>query len=271
MIALAANGSPILKELLDADEISLDYVKCPLSGRSREEVSQFRPYRPVLLHGWGPVHWIGQRGVPEPDLLRELMAVSGSPYVSTHLDARPKDFDGELTPARALARVHVHVAALGEITGQDVLLENVPYLRGGPSPRFTTDPNFIAEALAASSAKFLLDLAHAKVSAWHRGEEFGDYLNALPLAAAQELHLSRPRLEADGMRDRHLPLEEDDYALLESLLPRLPRLRMVTLEYGGLDDGGPDGVKIDRNDPDALRDQLRRLHTLVRNCDAAGK
>ena len=181
MIPLAVNGSPILKELLGAGDLPLDYVKCPLSGRSRAEVSQFRPYRPVLLHGWGPVYWIGQRGVPEPDLLRELLAVSASPYLSTHLDAQPDDFDDALTSARALARVRENVATLREITGQDVLIENIPYFRAGPSPRFTTDPAFIADALAVSGARLLLDLAHAQVSAGQRGEDFRGYLDALPL------------------------------------------------------------------------------------------
>ena len=64
------------------------------------------------------------------------------------------------------------------------------------------------------------------------------------------------------MRDRHLPLEDDDYALVESLLPRLPRLGMVGLEYGGLPDMDGNGVQIARNDPDALRAQILRLHAL---------
>ena len=262
MLQLAANGSPILRQVLNAGDLPLDCVKCPLSTRSREEVVAFRPYRPVLLHGWGPVYWVGQRGVPEPGLLRELMAVSDSPYISTHLDVRPDDFDGALTPARALARVLENVAALHEIAGGDVLIENIPYKVGGKSPLFTSDPAFIAEALTVSGAAFLLDLAHAQVSAWHRGEAFTAYLQSLPLAEVVEVHLSRPRLEPDGMRDRHLPLEEDDYARLESLLPRLPRLRTVALEYGGL--GGHDA-------PDVLRAQIARLHAMLRDYDAAGR
>ena len=243
----------------------------PSADAHARKSAQFRAYRPVLLHGWGPVYWIGQRGVPEPDLLRELMAVSGSPYLSTHLDAQPADFDDALTPARALARVRENAAALREITGRPVLLENIPYFQAGPSPRFTTDPAFIADALAVSGARLLLDLAHAQVSAAQRGEDFRGYLDALPLNEVAELHLSRPRLESGEMRDRHLPLEDDDYALVQSLLPRLPQLGMVGLEYGGLPDVDAHGIQIARNDPDALRAQILRLHALLRDSDAAGK
>ena len=259
MILLAANGSPILNTLFSQGDLPIDLVKCPLSGNSRGEVTQFRPYRPVILHGWGPVYWIGQRGVPEPELLRELMAVSGSPYVSTHLDAQPGDFDAVLTPETALARIIKNVHTLREITGAGVLVENIPYFSWGKSLRFTTDPDFIRMALEASGAAFLLDLAHAKVSAWHRGEDFRAYLDALPFELVREVHLSRPRLEDKGMRDRHLPLKDEDYSLLQALLPKLPNVGMVALEYGGLSES--DGIA--RNDPEALREQITRLRTLI--------
>ncbi len=271
MIRLAANGSPILLRLLETQDLPLDFVKCPLSANSRREVAAFRPYHPVLLHGWGLDFWIGQRAVPQPDLLRELMAVSGSPYLSTHLDVQAGDFDDVPSSEQMLTRFTENAEALRAITGGGILLENIPYFPWGKSDVRVVAPEFIGEALRRTRADFLLDLAHARVSAGHTGHDFGPYLDALPLERVIEAHLSRPRLEADGMRDRHLPLEDEDYALFQRLLPRLPRLQTVALEYGGLKDLEGNGVTLTRNDPDALRDQLLRLRAILEAHDAAGR
>ena len=104
MISLAANGSAALKTLLQETALPLNYIKCPLSAHSEEEVGFFRTYCPVLLHGWGPNFWIGQRQIPEPDLLRNLALVSATPYLSTHLEGRPEEFDSPLTEEVLLAR-----------------------------------------------------------------------------------------------------------------------------------------------------------------------
>ncbi len=271
MIRLAANGSPILLRLLETQDLPLDCVKCPLSANSPQEVAAFRPHRPVLLHGWGPNYWIGQRTVPRPDLLRELMAVSGSPYLSTHLDVQADDFDDAPSSEEMFSRFGENADALREITGRNILLENIPYFPWGESDVRVVAPEFIGEALRRTGADLLLDLAHARVSAGHTGQDFPDCLDAFPLERVVEVHLSRPRLEADGMRDRHLPLEDEDYELFQRLLPRLPNLQTVALEYGGLKDLARDGVTVGRNDPDALRDQILRLRAVLEAYDAAGR
>lgn len=266
MIRLAANWSQALEKLLGKVQAPVDFLKIPLERDARAQLAQARGLKPVLLHGWGPSYRTGMMDIPAVDELRELIAASGTPYLSVHLDFQPEDFDGEPNQNAALERVTKSVQNLREITGLEILLENMPTYAWSERPRFVTDPEFIRAALDASGAGFLLDIAHARVAAHHRHEDERTYLNNLPLERALEIHVSGPRLERDGLRDRHLPMTDTDYALLEHVLERAKHALTITLEYGGILDEGKtrDGqnMRFNRNDPAALLEQLGRLDTI---------
>lgn len=262
-LLLAANGLPDLYALLEgSDPPALDFVKCPLSPDSRAEVRRARAFRPVLLHGWGPPGYsVTLPEVPEPDLLRELAATSGTPYLSVHLDHRPAR-DGELTRGAALARARDNVERLRDLSGLDVLLENVPHYAWQGLPRWATEPAFVAEALDATGTGLLVDLAHARVAARHRGEDVRAYVAALPLERAVELHVSGPREEERGLMDRHLGLLPEDRDLLEWTLPRVPNLRVLTHEYSGVREATRRHA--DGEGPEKLRSELAYLDALRR-------
>jgi uncharacterized protein (UPF0276 family) len=266
MIRLAANWSAALEKLLRKVHPPVDYLKCPLDRDAAAQVEAARALGPVLLHGWGPPYRVGLERLPEPDTLARLARASLTPHLSVHLDVQPEDLEPGSNREAALRRVETSVRALQDLTGLEVLLENMPHYAWSERPRFVTDPDFIDEALERSGAGLLLDLAHARVAAHHRQEPIHDYLLALPLHRAVEVHVSGPRLEADGLRDRHLPMAHEDYALLERTLLAAPSVRFLTLEYGGIPDLGRtrDGreVRLSRNDPGALLEQLGRLDTI---------
>jgi uncharacterized protein len=263
-INLAANGLPDLYALLDAGEaLPLSAIKCPLSPHSRAEVQRaLRSTSTVLLHGWGPPGYsVTRPELPEPELLRELCLMSGTPYLSVHLDPDAA-LDGELSPSALLDRIAEQAETLREVSGLPLLIENVPWRPGTSGPRFASDPAFIEAALDASGAGLLLDLAHAAMACFHRGEDVYTYLEALPLHLVQELHISGPRLEADGLRDRHLTLRPEDWALLAWTLERAPKLAWLTHEYAGL---RPTTQHFAAEiGPDVLRDELYRLREAAR-------
>ncbi len=261
MFKLAANGIPALYELLYTEDLPLDYIKCPLSPASRLEVAQARHYLPVLLHGWGPPGYsVTMREIPQSGLLQELAHLSGTPFISAHIAYDPQR-DGELSRAELLGRIGHNVQQLRELTGLEVLLENVPWLPWKARPRYTTDPEFFTEALEVSAAYLLLDLSHARVAAWHRQEADWDYLRRFPLDKVLEIHVSGPRLGQKGLQDWHLSLLEEDYALLEQTLLHLPSLQILTLEYmvhpERLPANEPRGAQV-------LLQQLNRLEALRR-------
>lgn len=260
MIKLAANGIPALYELLYCEDLPLEYIKCPLSPGSRAEVGKARRYLPVLLHGWGPPGYsVTMREIPQPELLVELARRSGTPFLSAHLEYDPER-DGVLRHRELLERIRQSVEHLEALTGLEVLLENVPWYPWKSRPPFSTNPEFFTEALAQSGARLLLDLAHARVAAWHRQEPEWAYLRRFPLEQVVEIHVSGPRMGQKGLQDWHMPLGEEDYALLRGLLAYTPNLKVLTLEYMIHPErtqlfGEPQG-------PQVLLTQLERLDTL---------
>ncbi len=272
MIQLAANDSSALRSLLKKVNPPVDYLKLPLGPDVETQLLQAQGLRPVLLHGWGPEYRVGMAGIPDEARLQALVAGSRTPYLSVHLDVQPEDLE-RLTPGAALERVASSVERLRELTGLDVLLENIAHYEWSERPTFVSDPHWIEAALEISGARLLLDIAHARVSAYHRHESETEYLDALPLASITEIHVSAPRLETEGLRDRHLPMQAQDYDLLESALKRAPNLKIITLEYGGIPDLGRtrDGreIRIPRNDSSALLEQLAHLDTIRKRLNGA--
>jgi uncharacterized protein len=271
MIRLAANWSTTLEKLLRKIDPPVDYLKIPLERDCAQQLSAARPLRPVLLHGWGPPYRAGMREIPDADLLRELAKTSGTPYLSVHLDMQPEDFgsedsNGEPNELEAIERITSSIRSLREITGLDVLLENCASYSWSERPAFMVSPEFIATVLEAANANLLLDLAHVRVSAYHRGETELEYLERLPLQRVREIHVSGPRLEPEGLRDRHLPLTDTDYNFLEHALTKAKFVHTITLEYAGIPDIGRtrEGreIRIPRNDPSALLEQIARLDTI---------
>ncbi|MFC4452573.1 DUF692 family multinuclear iron-containing protein [Deinococcus sonorensis] len=252
-ISLAANGIPDLYAVLEQEEaLPLDHIKCPLSPQSRPEVERALALRPVLLHGWGPPRYsVTRPELPEPELLRALSARSGTPHLSVHLDPAPA-LDGALSEAELLRRVAAQAEQLRQLSGVPLLLENMPWYPWRQKPGWGVDPAFIRRALEAAQAGLLLDLAHARVACWHLGQDVQEYLQQLPLERVREIHVSGPRLEQDGLRDRHQLLSEDDWALLAWTMERAPALTYLTHEY------------LAEGQPEQLRIELQRLGGLTR-------
>lgn len=266
MLNLAANWSPALKALSRRVTPPLNALKAPLDALTGTAIAEARSCRtwaqaPFLLHGWGPSYRVGLPEIPSAAALAKFAVESRSPYLSVHLDLQPEDLS--IAPLR---RVTGSVRNLCAASGLPVLLENMPHYRWSERSPFVTDPAFISEAVSVSGAGFLLDLGHARVAAAHRGEDELGYIMALPLFEAVEIHLSGPRLEADGLRDRHFGLSERDWELLDVVLTRAPKLSFLTLEYGGIPDSGftSDGraVRLSRNSQATLLEQLGRLDGL---------
>lgn len=266
-LRLAANGFQDLYALLDAGEnLPLDFIKCPLSADGRAEVAQALKYRPVLLHGWGPGGYsITQAEIPEPELLRELAPLSGSPNVSVHLHYKPER-DGELGESALLERIQANVQRLQDLSGLPILLENVPFYPWVNVPRRSSDPDLIERACAASGAGFLLDLAHARVGAYHRQQDIHEYLSAMPLELVQEIHTSGPRLEEKGLMDRHLTLQPEDWELLRWTLERTPNVRILTHEYMGLRPNTQNYPEA--HDPATLHGEILKMHALAKELTA---
>ncbi|MBU0515273.1 MAG: DUF692 family protein [Proteobacteria bacterium] len=98
------------------------------------------------------------------------------------------------------------------------------------------EPEFIGRFVAEFDLDFVLDLAHAEVSAANLGRELWVYLEEMPLDRVVEVHLSRPYFHPRIAVDAHLAPEAEDFVLLDELLHWLPGRDdppLVAIEYFG--------------------------------------
>lgn len=255
MPKLGANYSLPLLRLLETRSCDVDWIKLSVWEDFRAQLAAARPLRPCLLHTLPHASLVS---VEDPRWtwgeLNAAIAACGSPHVALHLEALPADWNATPDDAEILARLIANTRVWHERVDGHLLIENVPFYGTRGTLRRATDPDAIHAICRESGADLLLDLAHARVAAWHRGEDVHDYVEALPLDRVREIHVCGPRLVPEqGLRDRHQEMSEEDYALLEWTLERT-KPEMVTLEYGGT---GP--LFESRNDPATLERQLRRL------------
>lgn len=259
MPQLACNYSPQLVALLEQGRADVDWIKLGRWNVFEEEFQIARPLRPILLHclphagkasfdeiPWGP--------------LNEAIRACESPHIALHLMALAADWVSPPASDEAVVdRMIDGVMLWKEKLAVELLLENVPFYGPKGTLRCATDPEIIAHICERCGVDLLLDLAHLRVSAWHRQEETAGYLRKLPLRRVREIHVNGPFLDPnEGLRDRHFEMQPADYELLREALA-LTEPRFVTLEYGGT------GPRMEwRSDIDALERQLERLQNLLR-------
>lgn len=274
-IELGCNYSQPLRALLAQGAVDVQWIKVSRPDMVEEDLAQARPLRPVLLH---VVPGTGRRpetreGYPWGSL-RRWLDQAGSPHIAVHLDGYAVDWDMSLEVDRqsreqVQAILERSIRAVRLVQGQlpiPVLVENTTYHgQHGRDPGFrqplrvVTQPEAIWQVVEATGAGLLLDTSHLRCAAHNTGIDVRAYARALPLERVVEIHASGPRLAGDCLVDRHHPLGDEDYRLLEWLLGHT-RPRVVTLEYGGL---GGWYESLERNDPRALAAQLEALCELV--------
>jgi uncharacterized protein (UPF0276 family) len=258
MIKLAVPDRPLTRRLIATGEIVVDYLET--TGPRADTAIDALPDQPFLVHNsvwnWSLAHPAAMEQQNVVPVTLDMIEGLHAPWLSVHLGfgAAEVVFDGWMKPASAplprdqLFEIICHnVRALAQALPVPFLIENLDYNPGGAYD-FVCDPDFIADVLAETGVGFLLDTAHARVSAARLGFGTDDYLSRLPLDRVQQLHVSGPRWREGTLVDTHDPLLDEDDDLLESLL-RITSPRVLTLEYD--------------KDEAALRAQLHRLRTVI--------
>jgi uncharacterized protein (UPF0276 family) len=281
----AVNFSDILMMLLDQDPgLPVDYIKVPTIPfpGCRFQFDRGETKRKLLPH-------LAQSGVislgrTDPDeqfnsvLIHQILQRTNPPYLSTHLEARWDDFpeyrdyqhqnhpliQGVLREhfLKAIARVKasIHIP---------LVIENFPYYHWGRHFKTCTEPEFLTELCEEGDCGFLLDIAHARCSAWNFTMDVKDYFNALPLNRLREIHLGGTKVRpAEGLRDTHTVMDETDYEMLQYLLLK-SNPRIITIEYGGMPERilGLTGEyePISRNNITELAIMIQRVRAIIKN------
>jgi uncharacterized protein (UPF0276 family) len=165
-------------------------------GPAFDTLVDLRRDYPVSVHGVG-LSLGSADGIDETHLnrLRDLIGRTEPILVSEHLAWTTIDgvYLNDLLPLpyteEALAVVVSNIAQAQDCLGRQILIEN-------PSRyiRYTfaqiPEPDFMAEIVTRTGCGLLCDINNIYVSAHNVGEDALAYLNALPPAAVQEIHLA---------------------------------------------------------------------------------
>jgi Uncharacterized protein conserved in bacteria len=280
---IAINYSDALFFLLDKNpKLGIDYIKAPIRPFPGcwEQFEDSRSDRARLPH-------LAQAGVlllghPDPGqrfdavTVNRVLQCTNPPYLSTHLSAQRDFFPGlaeyqhQNHPAVWQAFMKHFLKAIVEVKTQiklPLVLENCPYYVWWHHFRLASEPQFITDICRESGCGFLLDIAHARCSAWHMQMDVLDYINGLPLNLLREIHLGGiQKRQFEGMRDTHTALDETDYQLLAYLLQRTDP-EIITIEYGGMPDYLLTLEKkyepIVRNSPVELEQMIVRVQAMI--------
>lgn len=279
---IAVNFSEALLDLLNQEpELPIDYIKVPTMSLPASLI-QFEKgilHRKLLPHLAQPgvlsLNHLdpGQRFNQE--LIAKIICHTNPPYLSTHLDAKAEYFPEMLQYQHTLhsfvkTEVSLRTLETLKLIKSELLLpivlENFPYYAWGIHYRIVSEPEFISWICYTSDCDFLLDIAHARCSAWHLRIKPVDYLKQLPLNRLREIHLAGTWLRPEGLIDAHTVLEEEDYQLLSLVLEQCEP-EIITLEYGGMAneivDHNGKRYPVNRNNPDELRTMIYRMAQLI--------
>jgi hypothetical protein len=113
----------------------------------------------------------------------------------------------------------------------DIGFENNNYY---PTPAYeiVTDANFISEIVESCNIYFLLDIAHAMVTAKNRNIEYNHYVSQLPMKKVIQLHICQPSIPDVGLaKDAHNLPNELMLNEVVRLIEAYRTIEYLTVEY----------------------------------------
>jgi uncharacterized protein len=265
----AVNYSHAAVSLRQQGRIHADFLKCP---DWPDHWAEFAAAGPVYIHfrlmaaarRMDHIDW---------SLIAGLRDQSHSPFVNLHIAPylhwltengthSEADLSEELLYAIARRDIEQATRRFG---AENVIIENAPYQDPyGTMARIGVDPVFLTRLTADTGCGFLLDLAHARITAQqlHIPEEA--YVAALPVHRLREMHITGLSMQ-QGMAVDHFPMTEADWPTAAWAFDCIRSGKwaepwVVTFEYGGIGPGYDE-----RTDPFIIEKQMRQFEHMVRN------
>lgn len=255
------NFSHELMELLEEDPNLCDYIKIGAFGDTFLLLEKAYQKKPLLIHGFG---WFERAGMPDLEVMdfpymNKLLREFQSPWLGMHALMYERDEQDD-----AFSHMKKNLLRIKEELELPLILENMdhsPFYSYENSIKASVEGDFIRQLTKEVDCGFLLDLSHARVSAWQLGKEIIEYLEELPLERTREIHFSGAEYrEGEGYHDRHSEMTEDDFLVAQFIADQLQQghlqeLEVITLEYGSV--GG-----LQTTDKEAIRRQIKRLKSI---------
>jgi len=258
----AVNYSTPLVRLLEEGSIQIDLIKCPdWEGMLTE----------AQVHGAITIHFDLEVGLGNTfntnfSRIRTLMDSTFTPHVNTHL-VTPQQFnpdsENEIQNIFKTWRDEIQLM-INQLGAQAVALEHHPYTSANANIRPAADAKIFSQVIEETGCMFLLDLAHARITADTLGVNVKDYICALPLDRLVEMHITGIKTHSGILTD-HFELGDEDWSLFKWALQEIRsgnwrRPEIVAFEYGGIGQ-----TFAWRTNPDVLRNQIPLLYELIKS------
>ena len=256
----AVNYSYPLIRLLREKAVTIDLIKCPDWEGMLVEA---QPHGQITLHFDLEVG-LGNTFNADMSRIKTLLGSTATPHVNTHL-VTPRYFDQE--DATALEQIntlwrneiqfmHNHLGAYA------VALEHHPCTIANLHIRPAADPIIFSQVIQDTGCMFLLDLAHARITANSLNIYVKDYIRALPLERLVEVHITGIKTH-NGVLTDHFELGDEDWAIFRWALDEIRaghwrKPEIVAFEYGGIGQ-----TFVWRTEYDVLKEQVPLLHKMV--------
>lgn len=256
----AVNFSNPLIQLIKEKTIEIDLIKCPdWEGMLKEA----RPYGPITIH-YDLHTGLGDAVNLDLERIRCFKEQTQTPHINSHLVV-PRNFNtndpAELQKINKLWREEMGI--LVDYFGSDsVVLEHFPFTEATPHIKTATDPVIFSQVIDDTGCQFLLDLAHARITADTLGLDVRDYISQLPVERLKEMHITGVK-QYGGILTDHFEMDEKAWDLLDWALHQIRQgywhePSIVAFEYGGVGD-----VFVWRSNYDHLKSQVPRLMTMI--------
>jgi len=99
--------------------------------------------------------------------------------------------------------------------------------------KYVTDANFIKKIVVENKIYFLLDIAHAIITAYNRKINFFNYLYSLPLNRTIQIHICCPSKDNKNniLIDSHLRPNKKMIDLVIKIIKKFKKIEYLTIEY----------------------------------------
>jgi len=256
----AVNYSHSLIQLVKEGSVNIDLIKCPdWEGMLKKA----EPYGEITVH-FDLKAGLGSTFDADFSHIKAIKEQTCTPHVNTHL-VTPKNLDPD-NPEEVLKisklwreEIQVMIDYFGE---ESVALEHFPYTLTTPHLLPAVESKCFSQVIIDTNCRFLLDLAHASITADTKSIDVKDYIRSLPVDRLVEMHVTGINLYAGVFTD-HFALQERDWKLLAWALDQIQKghwrkPEIIAFEYGGV------GSSFAwRTDIKTLETQIPRLYEMI--------
>lgn len=273
---IGCNYSPELMTLLQQDQAKVDWPKLTNIFEIEKEIDDIekailenqifvKGMLPHILNDISCSDIVQFRHMTEIKL-RELILRVNCPHIASHLwidSIKKKHTTGEFRSSSIMKFIKRNALRFSSSLGDcPLLLENVPYHGKGEFAEIISNPLFYNSIHSQiPKINLLLDIAHAKITAYFLQIDMSEYIGRFFLNTVREIHVSGTNLiQEERNTHTHYGMKNDDYETLQKILRLTPNVKIVTLEYGGT---GKNYRCKTPHDIGELREQLVELRRIV--------